>query len=542
MAELKVISGPKRGKLFKIGHGISTIGREQTNSVRINDYEISRRHAELHIRENECMLVDLGSSNGTLVNDEPISNRSLCTGDQIRLGQTVLEFHSREFNVDDAEQVDTVRKIDDESNAIDDTLDPTDGSSASQFLKTKSNLEVLYHAALATGSYQSTENLLQRILDLVFCWISANRACILLREDEQESLYAKSIDQNEPDKYSTEPFDIEYAVIKYVFRRKEGVLVNDILNDDRFPYVIEGEELKNRQIICAPIKSRYGIRGVIYADKSKLPLGDGDSVGPPFDEQQLKLLFAIGLHAAVAIENADHYAMMLQSERVTAVGNAMSSLSHHIKNILQSINGGNHLIEEGLTNQQMDLIQGGWKIVQKNQQHLGNLVMDMLSYSKTAAPRIESVNLVGLSQEVIADIEDTAQNANVEITFLAPEQQIQVPVEPEQMRRALYNIVFFCINSCRENSGGRIQIKLDTTDDMVHLSIRDNGVGMSSQELNCIFDPLAISERSSRIGLGMAVARKLIVEMSGSIEASSNEDIPGSTFTITLPSVAPPAN
>ena len=540
MAELKVISGPKRGKLFRVGHGISTIGREQTNSVRINDYEISRRHAELHIRESECTLIDLGSSNGTLVNEEPISNRQLATGDQIRLGQTVLEFHAREFGTDHFEQNDTVRKIDDESNAIDDTLNADEGS-VSQFLKTKSNLEVLYHAALATGSYQSTENLLHRILDLVFCWISAHRSCILIREDEQESLYAKSIDQNEPEKYTTEPFDIEYAVIKYVFRRKEGVVVNDILNDDRFPYVIEGESLQNRQIICAPIKSRYGIRGVIYADKSKLPVIDGDAAAPPFDEQQLKLLFAIGLHAAVAIENADHYAMMLQSERVTAVGSAMSSLSHHIKNILQSINGGNHLIEEGISNQQMDLIQNGWKIVQKNQHHLSNLVMDMLSYSKTTVPRIESANLIDLVVQVVTAIEDTARPANVDVTFNAPHEAINVPIEPELMRRALYNVIYFCINSCRENSGGKVDININCANDDVHLVIRDNGIGMNRQELNCIFDPLAISERSSRIGLGMAVARKLVVEMSGSIEAAANEDRPGSNFKITLPQASRPA-
>ena len=112
----------------------------------------------------------------------------------------------------------------------------------------------------------------------------------LIREDQQESLFAKSIDPNQPDEYLTQPFDIEYAVIKYVFRKKEGIVVNDIINDERFPYVIEGEELKNRQIICAPINSRHGIRGVIYADKSKLPLCEGDSISPPFEEQQLKLL------------------------------------------------------------------------------------------------------------------------------------------------------------------------------------------------------------------------------------------------------------
>ena len=537
MAELKVISGPTPGKLFKVGNGISTIGREQTNSVRINDYEISRRHAELHIHDNECLLVDLGSSNGTLVNDEPVSNRYLASGDQIRIGQTVLEFQSQQFMHAMGNQSDTVRETDDESAAIEGTV--SSPGSSNQLLQTQSNLEVLYHAALAAGSYQSTESLLQRILDLVFCWISAHRSCILLREDDRESLISKSIDAQTTDKYSTEPFDFEHAVIKYVFRHKEGIVVNDIQNDDRFPFVLGREVLKDRQIICAPIKSRYGIRGVIYADKSRCTQTEGGSNGP-FDEQQLKLLHAIGLHAAVAIENADHYAMLLQSERVTAVGNAMASMSHHIKNILQSINGGNHLIEEGLSHAKIDLIQNGWKIVQKNQQNLGNLVMDMLSYSNNSTPRLESSNLIEMVEGVVSSLQCTAKNENVELSFESDEKQLYIAAESDLMRRAIYNVIDFSINSCRDSTGGKVEVLLQSSGTTAELSISDCGINFSKEELSRIFDPLAHSERSARFGLGMAVARKIFIDMAGSIEAVQDKDFFGNRFVIKLPMVNAP--
>ncbi len=532
MAELRIVAGPSRGESFKIGLGITSIGREQTNSIHLNDFEVSRRHAELHVRANEFVLVDLSSSNGTIVNGESITTRVLKTGDQFLVGQTVFEFHETSF-ANASAQKDTVENGNDDSLSSDGSGSTFD--SADQLLRAKSNLEVLYHTAMAAGSYQGPESLLQRILDLVFCWVAAHRACILIREDEQESIYAKSIDSDQPDGYSTTPFDIEYAVIKYVFRKKEGVVINDIANDERFSNVIDAEYLSQRQIICAPIKSRYGIRGVIYADRSKMPLKEGDSVGLPFDEQQLKLLIAIGLHAAVSIENAEHYSMMLQTERVTAVGNAMASLSHHIKNILQSINGGNHLIEDGLANQQFGLIESGWQIVQRNQENLSNLVMDMLSYGKANVPRLHDSNLNELISQAVQLVERRAEQCQVQIVYEPLRSMPMLKLEPELMVRALHNILLASINSCRENSGGIVEIVLKTEFeyDSNIIEIRDNGAILSNLELQSLFDPLAISEKSNRIGLGMAVAKKIINEMHGTLNAISEEQ--GTRFTIEFP-------
>lgn len=529
MAEIRIVAGPSKGDSYKIGLGITSIGREQTNSIQLNDFEISRRHAELHVRVNEFVLVDLSSSNGTILNGEAIKTASLRTGDQFLLGQSVFEFHESSFDDSGGPECETVRKARDESHD-DESLSSFESSNL--LLQTKSNLEVLYHTALAAGSYQGAERMLQRILELVFCWVSAERACILIREDEQETIFAKSIDPNSKDGYSSIPFNVEYSVIKYVFREKEGVVVEDILNDERFPNVFDRELHKDRQIICAPIKSRYGIRGVIYVDKTRLPLDEGDSIGPPFDEQQLKLLIAIGLHAAVSIENAEHYSMILQSERVTAVGNAMSSLSHHIKNILQSINGGNHLIEDGLANHQFGLIESGWQIVQRNQENLSNLVMDMLSYGKSNVPRLYESNVNELISHAIQLVERRAERAGVAVSFEPLPDLPSVQLEPELMVRALNNILLFGINSCTDNSAGRVNIEIEFLADQSKLAIliQDDGQSLSAEELNSIFDPLAISNKSNRIGLGMAVAKKVINEMNGSVEAVVTEQ--GTEFRI----------
>lgn len=68
------------------------IGRLEDSDVQIPDPGASRRHAEVRRDGEEYVLVDLGSTNGTLVNEAPVSERTLEEGDRITIGRTVLEF------------------------------------------------------------------------------------------------------------------------------------------------------------------------------------------------------------------------------------------------------------------------------------------------------------------------------------------------------------------------------------------------------------------------------------------------------------------
>lgn len=68
------------------------IGRLAGSEVELADTGASRRHAELRRQGEDFVLVDLGSTNGTLVNDSPISERTLDDGDRITIGRTILEF------------------------------------------------------------------------------------------------------------------------------------------------------------------------------------------------------------------------------------------------------------------------------------------------------------------------------------------------------------------------------------------------------------------------------------------------------------------
>jgi predicted component of type VI protein secretion system len=64
-----------------------TIGRSPENSIRLEDVSVSGRHAELALIGENCYLKDLGSTNGTLVNGQPVTDGQLRAGDRVRFGK-----------------------------------------------------------------------------------------------------------------------------------------------------------------------------------------------------------------------------------------------------------------------------------------------------------------------------------------------------------------------------------------------------------------------------------------------------------------------
>ncbi len=77
---------------FALDSETALIGRLAGSEVEISDPGASRRHAEIRRRGEGFVIVDLGSTNGTLVNDDPVKERALKDGDRITIGQTTLEF------------------------------------------------------------------------------------------------------------------------------------------------------------------------------------------------------------------------------------------------------------------------------------------------------------------------------------------------------------------------------------------------------------------------------------------------------------------
>jgi pSer/pThr/pTyr-binding forkhead associated (FHA) protein len=93
---LQLLEGLERGLMFRDLPTPVTIGREDDNTVRLNDERVSRFHAKIQEDGGQIILTDLESTNGTRINGHPIQMRVLQIGDQIAIGRCLLLFGSPE--------------------------------------------------------------------------------------------------------------------------------------------------------------------------------------------------------------------------------------------------------------------------------------------------------------------------------------------------------------------------------------------------------------------------------------------------------------
>lgn len=91
---LVVIYGQSIGRRFRMKRGEVLIGRSSQAQIQIDHESVSRRHAQVTISDQKAVVKDLGSTNGTYVNDEPVTERVLKDGDLIKVGRTILKYLS----------------------------------------------------------------------------------------------------------------------------------------------------------------------------------------------------------------------------------------------------------------------------------------------------------------------------------------------------------------------------------------------------------------------------------------------------------------
>src|SRR5213593_1051984 len=92
----QVLEGVDRGRVYRELPTPVTIGREEGNLLRLNDERVSRYHAKVQCDNNEIILTDLESTNGTRVNGTVVQIRRLRPGDRVGVGRSLLLFGSDE--------------------------------------------------------------------------------------------------------------------------------------------------------------------------------------------------------------------------------------------------------------------------------------------------------------------------------------------------------------------------------------------------------------------------------------------------------------
>ena len=560
-ASLLIIQGIDQGARFELAQVEMGVGRGSGNPVRLHDSEVSRTHARLHPVNGGYLITDQNSSNGTYVNGQAIRTRQLANGDQIQIGRTILLYSQQEAASAESSVVRRVALVgrhdpDDRQNIVgkagvaeaDSVVSLPAAAGRAEVTQTVANLQALYRISEeAVRPSITIEQLLSRILEQALEVAGADRGCMLLRDADTGELVPEVFrHRNSADESSRMP--VSRTIVDYVLHNRQGVRTSDARADQRF---VPGQSILQggiREAICVPMQGRYDLLGVIYLDTTTPPEQVILNGGTPskFTEDMLRLMVAIGRQSALAVEDNRYQQALVKAERLAAVGQTIAILSHHIKNILQGVRGGSYLIDMGLKDHSEDMVRKGWGIVEKNQQKIYNLVMDMLSYGKERQPALRKADLHETLDEVCELLQGRASEIHARIERRFDRDIPAVTFDAEGIHRAVLNVLTNALDAVEHVSDGDesaqnkreglviVQTGYDPATRTVFVSITDNGPGIPPDQLASIFNLFESTKGSRGTGIGLPVSQKIIREHGGEIVVESQPGV-GSTFTLEWP-------
>ncbi len=546
MPSLHVIRGRDAGKHFEVPGSDVTIGRDSTNQIHLHDTEVSRQHARLEHMDNGGMRFrDLGSSNGSFINSRKVVEQQMHSGDRIQLGRTLMIYRdagdkrvaeNTDSNVElvasDAplEHSQIRSEISNRSLAAPVANTPTASDSMA------SEWDIVYQVGQAISRTVDVDALMRQVLDLIFQWIHCDRGCVLV-VDEVSGHLTQTYRRNRIAGFADKKMEISQTILNHVIANKAGVLTSNAQDDTRWQSAKSVVHQGVHEAICVPMLGRYGTVGAIYVDTLRSPAADIVQTSfTGFTQEHLKLLVAIGNQAALAIEDTQFYRAMLQSERLAAMGQTIANLSHHVKNILQGMHGGSYLVQAGLQQDNLATVRKGWRIVERNQERISNLVMDMLSFSKERQPEMSSGDLCETVDEVVELMQARAREIRAEFTWNRPQNFPSVSFDAEAIHRAILNILINALDAVEALPTGQVNVSIGIKFEsgQVEIQIEDNGEGMTEEEIQRIFSVFESTKGSRGTGLGLPVSRKILREHGGDIEVTSVKG-KGTRFTLRWP-------
>lgn len=223
----------------------------------------------------------------------------------------------------------------------------------------------------------------------------------------------------------------------------------------------------------------------------------------------------------------------LQSEKLAATGRLLRTLAHEVRNPLNNI----LLSVEQLQNE-MELSENSEMyvdIIQRNSQRISALITELLNTSRPTEVTSEERVLQHIVREVIAASEDRIILKNLTLTVDFPKENIMVTVDGEKLKLALLNIVINAIEAMDEYSG-ELRISLEQKNQQATLHIRDNGVGISEENISRLFEPYFTQKRNG-LGLGLAFTLNILQAHKARIGVSSKPG-QGTQFEISFPITA----
>jgi two-component system, NtrC family, sensor kinase len=258
------------------------------------------------------------------------------------------------------------------------------------------------------------------------------------------------------------------------------------------------------------------------------------------------LILAVVISGAVWMVNrareadllrAAAYHKMEYTNKMAALGRLSAGVAHEINNPVSIITEKAGLLKDLLLmsetmpprERMVDLLDS----VLRSADRCGGITHRLLGFAKHMEVRSETIDVDLLLKEVFGFLEREAAYRGIQVEFEFPESPPDIVSDKGQLQQVFLNILNNAFAAV--DDGGRIQIGLaEVEPDSVAVWIQDDGVGISEENLQHIFDPFFSTKKGAGTGLGLSITYGIVQKLGGRISVRSRVGV-GTRFTVTLP-------
>lgn len=391
---------------------------------------------------------------------------------------------------------------------------PDAGRDSYETAGVRDDMEAVLSISRALAGKLELSRVLGGALGMVGGLVGAEGASILSIDAETSAMKFYVAEGPGAEVAKTIPLPPNAGVCGYVARTGEPLIINDAQNDTRlYRSVDQATGMTTRNILCAPIRSNERLWGVLELINKQGQSG--------FDEQDMRLAEVVAAQTALALENSYLHNKIVRNERMAAIGQTVSGLAHCIKNILNGIRSGSAVVDRAISAEDFARVCKGWQTVRRNNEMLGTLVLDMLALARESKPHPFPTDVNDMAQQVCDLLKDHACEKSITISFVSALNLPEVLLDTMHFYRCLLNLTANALDACNDDGHVRIRIFRGKERSRFTVSVTDNGVGMSRETRDKLFQEFFTTKGGRGTGLGLPVTRKLIGQMEGTIKFHS---------------------
>lgn len=224
-------------------------------------------------------------------------------------------------------------------------------------------------------------------------------------------------------------------------------------------------------------------------------------------------------------------------DHLSSLGMMIGSISHNIKGLLTSLDGGIFLLNSGLKKEDSNQIKEGFEIVKLISGRIRKMVLDILYYAKERELELETLDIPKFANTVADLIEPKIKNHRIALIRDFAQAPQKAEVDADFLRSALINILDNAVDACLEDESKiahNIVFRLKKSGKNMVIEIQDDGLGMDSDTIENLFKLFFSSKRGKGTGFGLYISNNIIKQHGGTINVDSVKG-KGSRFILKIP-------